>query len=74
MLPLINYGDTLTEKHPKNIEIFTSYEPQKLEHLYSWIRNLNSAIRAYKRNELEYKQKAESLKDFIIKEYHLKSD
>ena len=74
MSPLDNYGDTLSEKYAKNIEIFTSNDPEKLEHLYSWIRNLNATIRAYTESELEYKQKADRLKDFIIKEYHLKSE
>ncbi len=57
MSPLDNYGDTLSEKYAKNIEIFTSNDPQKLEYLYSWIRNLNATINAYERTELEYKQK-----------------
>ena len=72
MSPLNNHGDTLSKEYPENIEIFTTYYRQKLEQLYSWIRNLRAALDIYRGNEIDYQKKAERLKEFISKEYHLK--
>ena len=74
MSPLNSFGDTLSEVYPKNIEIFTTYDRQKLEQLYSWIRNLRAALDIYRGNEMAYQKKAMRLRDFIIKEYHLRKD
>ena len=72
MSPLNSHGDTLSEMYPANIEIFTTYDRQKLEQLYSWIRNLRFALNIYRENEIDYQKRAERLKEFISKEYHLK--
>ena len=72
MSPLNNTGDTVSEVYPEKVEIFTMYDRQKLEQLYSWIRNLRVALNIYIGNEIDYQKKAERLKEFISKEYRLK--
>ena len=71
MSELSDAGDTLSTKYPPGIGDIIHYDPDKLQELYSWIRNVKGCLIIYMGDELNYRKMATRLINFINKEYHL---
>jgi hypothetical protein len=72
--PPVRLDDTLFDKLPHHMEVFTRYDQPLLEELYTWIRNEKGTLLVYMDNEIKYRDQAIQLIDLIKKESHVNSE